>query len=146
MTTNKDWLNQEIKQLEKAGEREFVTQIKRNKDKSIKAIKVFLENLETEAGETAEASKILVKYAREGKISKEEETELRNQIYDIFKAVGIGIPFVLIPGSTLLLPFLIRIAKKRGINLLPTAFNNNKEEENQPKQDQEEDTTSPNKS
>jgi len=35
---------------------------------------------------------------------------------------GIGIPFMLIPGSTLLMPFLIKLANKRGIDLLPSAF------------------------
>lgn len=40
---------------------------------------------------------------------------------------GIGICFMLIPGSTLLLPFLIKLGNKRGINLLPSAF---KTEEN----------------
>jgi hypothetical protein len=35
---------------------------------------------------------------------------------------------MLIPGSTLLMPFLIKLANKKGINLLPSAFK--KEEEN----------------
>ena len=35
---------------------------------------------------------------------------------------GIGIPFMLIPGSTLLMPFLIKLANKRGIDLLASAF------------------------
>ena len=64
----------------------------------------------------------MVKYLKEGNISKEEEKELKSQVVDIFKAVGLGVPFVLIPGSSLLLPFLIKMAEKKGINLLPTAF------------------------
>lgn len=136
MTTRKDWLGSELKRLEKAGGEEFVTLVKKNKDKSVKAIKVFFENLQTEGKETAAASKIFIKYAREGKISKEEEKELRTQIYDIFKALGIGVPFMLIPGSTLLMPFLVKLAEKRGINLLPSAF------EKKDKKDQE-DTNSP---
>ena len=65
----------------------------------------------------------MVKYLKGGNISKEEEKELKSQIVDIFKAVGLGIPFVLIPGSSLLLPFLVKMAEKKGIKLLPTAFN-----------------------
>ena len=34
----------------------------------------------------------------------------------------IGIPFILIPGSTLLIPFLIKLANKLGIDVLPSAF------------------------
>lgn len=43
--------------------------------------------------------------------------------------LGIGIPFALIPGASLLMPFLIKIASKKGIELLPTAFNEKKEKE-----------------
>ena len=57
-----------------------------------------------------EASKIVVKFLKEGKVSKEEEHELKTQIYDLFKIAGIGIPFMLIPGSALLMPFLIKLA------------------------------------
>lgn len=35
---------------------------------------------------------------------------------------GIGISFMLIPGSTLLMLFLMKLANKRGIDLLPSAF------------------------
>lgn len=142
MANPNNWLGKELKRLEQGGSAEFVDQVKRNKDKSVKAFKVFFENLGTEVDETKEASKIFLKFARDGKISKEEEKELRTQVYDIFKAVGIGIPFALIPGSTLLMPFLVRLAKKRGIDLLPTAFNQEEEKTEESDQDGSSDRSS----
>ncbi len=116
--------------FEKKGRKEFADKLKDNKDKSTKAIKHFFGNLNEEAKETQQASKVLVKYLKEGRISKEEEKELKTQVYDLLKMMGIGVPFVMIPGSTLLIPFLLKVAEKHGINLLPTAFTKDEEDEN----------------
>lgn len=113
--------------FEKKGAREFSLKLKENKDKATVAMKDFVTKLGTEAKETHNASKILAKYIKAGKLSEEEEKELKEQVYDLFKMMGIGIPFMLIPGSTLLIPFLAKVAEKRGINLLPSAFSSNKE-------------------
>ena len=107
--------------------REFSEKLKAHRNKATEVMKNFVSKMGTEAKETHEASKVVVKFLKEGKVSKEEEHELKTQIYDLFKMAGIGIPFMLIPGSTLLMPFLIKLAKKKGINLLPSAFK--KEEE-----------------
>ena len=107
--------------------REFSEKLKTHGTKATEVMKSFVSKMGTEAKETHEASKIVVKFLKEGKVSKEEEHELKTQIYDLFKMAGIGIPFMLIPGSTLLMPFLIKLANKKGIDLLPSAFK--KEEE-----------------
>lgn len=107
--------------------REFSEKLKTHGTKATEVMKSFVSKMGTEAKETHEASKIVVKFLKEGKVSKEEEHELKTQIYDLFKIAGIGIPFMLIPGSTLLMPFLIKLANKKGIDLLPSAFK--KEEE-----------------
>lgn len=109
--------------LEKEGKSEFVEKIKSHKDKTTKAFNNLIVNIKTEAAETHEASKIFAKYFKEGKVTPEEEKELRTQVYDLLKVLGIGVPFALIPGASLLMPFLIKIAQKKGIDLLPTAFN-----------------------
>ena len=107
---------------------EFSEKLKVHSNKATEVMKNFVSKMGTEAKETHEASKVVAKFLKEGKVSKEEEHELKTQIYDLFKMAGIGIPFMLIPGSTLLMPFLIKLANKKGINLLPSAFK--KEEEN----------------
>ena len=113
--------------FEKKGRKEFADKLKSNREKSTKAIKHFFGNLNEEAKETQQASKVLVKYLKNGEITKEEEKELRTQIYDLLKVMGIGVPFVMIPGSTLLIPFLLKVAEKHGVNLLPSAFSKENE-------------------
>ncbi len=122
--------DEDLSLLEHADDKEFVSKLKANRQKVAKAMKVFAKDLGNEAKETKEASKILMKFLVEGEISKEEEKELKTQVYDIFKMVGIGIPFFMIPGSTILLPFLIKVSSKYGVNLLPTSFTHEKEEKN----------------
>ncbi len=121
--------DEDLKELNHGEGRAFAKLLKENKEKASKALRVFSKNLGTEAKETAEASKILYKFVKSGKVSKEEEMELRTQVYDLLKMVGIGIPFFMIPGSSLLLPFLIKIASKYDINLLPTSFTKDETEE-----------------
>ena len=111
--------------FESKGRKEFADKLKLNSKKSSKAIRLFFLNLHSEAKETRDASKIIVKYVRHGKLSKEDEKELKLQVYDLLKIMGIGVPFVMIPGSSLLIPFLMKIAEKRGINILPSSFSKN---------------------
>lgn len=108
--------------FEDAGNTEFVAKIKAHKEKTKKAIQSFVYSLKIEANETQAASKIFVKYIKEGKVTPKEENELRKQVYDLLKMLGIGVPFALIPGASLLIPFLIKLAQKRGVELLPSSF------------------------
>jgi hypothetical protein len=128
MEENKNHLDIDISILEKEGKTEFSEKITIHKEKANKAFQDFILNIKTEATETQVASKIFVKYVKGGKITEEEEKELRSQVYDVLKVLGIGVPFALIPGASLLLPFLIKLAQKKGIQLLPTAFNEEKDE------------------
>lgn len=86
----------------------------------------FLKKAQQEIGETKEAGIILKKYASGHKLTKNEKKLIKLQTYDILKSVGIGVPFALIPGSAILLPIIIRFAKKRGIHVLPSAFESKK--------------------
>ena len=82
----------------------------------------FLHGLKTEAKGEREAALIIVKYIREGKISAEEDHILKTQVMDSLKILGIGVPFVLIPGASVLMPILIKVASKHNIELMPSAF------------------------
>jgi hypothetical protein len=86
------------------------------------AIIKFVDNLKEESAETHEAFKILIKYAKEKKVSVEEEKFFREQFIDVIKSLGIGIPFAIIPGSALLLPLVLKIAEKYKIDILPSSF------------------------
>ena len=54
----------------------------------------------------------------DGKITSQEEKLFKQQLYDVLKAMGIGIPFVLIPGASVLLPLVIKISRKYNIEIV----------------------------
>ncbi len=87
----------------------------------------FLHCVRIEYDGTREAGSIVRKYMTEGKISSEEEHTLKLQLVDSLKLVGVVVPFVLIPGASILMPILIRVAGKHNIELLPAAFTATKE-------------------
>lgn len=82
----------------------------------------FLHGLKTEAKGEREAVLIIIKYIREGKITAEEDHILKTQVMDSLKILGIGVPFILIPGASVLMPILIKVASKHNIELMPSAF------------------------
>ena len=86
------------------------------------AIVDFLKRLKQEGNKTSEAAIILSRYAKGEKVSKEDMEKFRSQMIDVIKVLGIGVPFAIIPGSSLLLPLVIAIAKKYNIDILPSSF------------------------
>lgn len=86
------------------------------------AIVDFLKRLKQEGNETSEAAIILARYAKGEKVSKEDMEKFRAQMINVIKVLGIGVPFAIIPGSSLLLPLVIAIAKKYNIDILPSSF------------------------
>ena len=82
----------------------------------------FLKGLRIEGQAEKEAALIICKYIREGKISEEEEHILKTQLSDSFKIIGIGVPFLLIPGASILMPIIVKVASKHNIELMPSAF------------------------
>ena len=114
--------NLEYSFLEKKGYKDFASKLNLNSDKSIKALKTFFNNLRKEASETKQAGYLVVKYLKEGKLSKKEEKELKLQFYDVLKIMGVGIPFFMIPGSTVLVPFLVKLSRKLRLDIIPSSF------------------------
>ena len=108
--------------FESNGKIEFFQVVKRNRFRAAKALNVFLIGIKNEASDSKETSRIIIKYISNQKISKTEEKHLKTQVYDVFKILGIGVPFMLIPGATLLIPFLLKAAEKKGIDLIPSNF------------------------
>ena len=94
-------------------------------------IHIFVLNVKKQASNTKEAGSIIEKYIKEGKITDEEEKILQTQLWDFLKIVGVVIPFVLIPGASLLMPLILKVAEKNDIELLPTAFQSVKKDRKQ---------------
>ena len=74
-------------------------------------------------GENArEAGIVIRKYVATGSITEDEEKLLKLQVADTLKIIGIVVPFVLIPGASILMPILIKVASKHNINLMPSVM------------------------
>lgn len=82
----------------------------------------FLQDIRNESGGDKEAVLIIRKYIKNGKITYEEDNILKTQLMDSLKIIGIAIPFVLIPGASILMPILTKIAEKHNIELMPSDF------------------------
>lgn len=110
-----------IEGIKKSGTKDKIIQFL-EPEKVESEIRIFVQKLSNEARETKEAAMIVAKYMTGEKITEEEGKALKEQFYDVLKIAGIGVPFALIPGSTILLPLIVSFAKKRGINILPSSF------------------------
>lgn len=127
MTKNKQPKKIDLAIFEKNGNKEFAQVIQKNKLRANKVFTDFLVGVKNEAVDTKEASRIIIKYLSQQEITKKEEKHLKNQVFDLFKIVGIGIPFMLIPGATILIPFILKAAEKKGVDLFPSNFKSKKE-------------------
>ena len=79
-----------------------------------------LISVHKEEANTKETGVIIRKYMATGHISPEEEKALKLQLADTIKIAGIVVPFVLIPGASIVMPILIKVAGKHNIDLLPS--------------------------
>ena len=82
----------------------------------------FLQGLKTEYKGDNQAVLIIGKYLKGVHITEEEDHVLKTQLYDSLKIVGIGVPFVMLPGASIVMPILIKVAHKHNIELMPAAF------------------------
>jgi len=83
----------------------------------------FLQEARTECDGEKQAVIIIRKYVKDGQITAEDEIILKTQLLDSLKIIGIGIPFAVLPGASVLIPVLIKVADRHHINLMPSAFN-----------------------
>lgn len=82
----------------------------------------FLQSIKQEGKETKEATLIVHKYIKTGELTDEEEHIIKQQIFDSLKIIGVIVPFILIPGASIVMPIIIRVANKHGVELLPSSF------------------------
>ncbi len=122
MPKQKQFLKIDLSIFENNGKIEFAQVVQKNKIKTVKALSTFLSGLKNEAVDTKETSRIILKFVAKQTITKKEEKHLKTQVYDVFKILGIGIPFMIIPGATLLIPIILKAAEKKGIDLIPSNF------------------------
>ena len=86
----------------------------------------FLFCIKEEKDKTRAAAKYISMYMKGETLTKEQEYLIKQQMVDSLKLVGIVVPFVLLPGASLLMPILIKVAAKHNIELMPSSFNKKK--------------------
>ncbi|MCF6182208.1 LETM1 domain-containing protein [Lutibacter sp.] len=123
---NKNKLIIDLSVFEADNKKEFSQIIIKNKKKVTKVLIDFFDGLKNEATDSRETSRIIYKFILEQKITKAEEKQLKTKVADMFKIIGVGVPFMIIPGASILIPFLLKIAEKNGIDLYPSNFNGKK--------------------
>ena len=87
---------------------------------------IFLNGLTTEYHDDQSAVHVIEKYLNKQPITPKDDLLLRTQLSDSLKMIGILIPALLIPGSSILLPLLIEVSEKYHIEILPKVFLNKK--------------------
>ena len=81
----------------------------------------FLRNLKVELEETKEGALLLAKLAKGEDLTPEESAQLKTQMADVGKGLPL-LALVLAPGGGIATVALVKIARKFGIDLMPTAF------------------------
>ena len=83
---------------------------------------LFFDILKKEYGDTKDLLPIIQKFIKTGTLSPRERVIFQKQLKDTLKLMGLGaIAVIPIPGTMLLIPVIIQLAKKFRINLLPEA-------------------------
>jgi|LakMenE18May11ns_1017448.scaffolds.fasta_scaffold9957195_2 hypothetical protein len=81
---------------------------------------LFFGTLKKEYGDTKDLLPIIRKFIKTGKLTDEEKKTFRKQMKDNLKLLGLGaIAAIPLPGTMLMIPVIIELAKKVNINLLP---------------------------
>ena len=97
-----------------------------NEDAERKSIEHKLANvfmaIKNEKEETKELAQLLKKYVeQQGNLSSEEMKKVKDQFSDILKMAGLSIPIIM-PFSFVIIPLIIKLGQKVGVNILPTSF------------------------
>jgi|GEM_PF-1914152 len=96
--------------------------VQKNNTVVTNALNLFFKGVKNGASDTKKTSLIIQEYIVYGKINKQSEKFLKFYVLDMLKIAGIGIPFVLLPGASIIIPFVLKAAEKRNIDLIPSNF------------------------
>lgn len=100
----------------------LIEHLKDKREHFVKGMQEFFKHAKTEADETGEMSKTIVKFLQKKEITKEEEHRFKEQFADILKISGIWLPMCILPGSAVIIPFIVVFAKKFNIDIFPSSF------------------------
>ena len=91
---------------------------------------LFFDIVKKEYGDTKDLLPIIQSYIKTGSLSNDDKKKFQQQMKDTLKVMGLGaIAAIPIPGTMLLIPIIVQLAKKFNINLLPEGFPKESKEE-----------------
>jgi hypothetical protein len=85
------------------------------------SIQKFLKILKEEVAQKRELKNVFIKYIKNIPLTEDDQQMVREQSLDILKILGMSTIFVL-PGSVLIIPFLIKLCTKYNINIIPNSL------------------------
>jgi len=97
------------------------------KDNFVDSLKKLKKALSQESEETKEMLNIYYRFTH-GKSSPEEMEAANAQFRDILKTLGLS-TFAVLPFAPITIPFIVKVGKKLGIDILPSAFQDEKTDE-----------------
>lgn len=91
------------------------------------SIKSIINDTKSEARETKEMVELIWE-SKSKDLTPEQKDKIKNQGFDLFKLTVLGVLFI-VPGSGILIVFLVKFGKRFGINVLPSSFDKKKDNE-----------------
>ena len=91
------------------------------------SIKSIINDTKSEARETKEMAELIWE-SKSKDLTPEQKDKIKNQGFDLFKLTVLGALFI-VPGSGILIVFLVKFGKRFGINILPSSFDKKKDNE-----------------
>ena len=91
------------------------------------SIKSIINDTKSEARETKEMVELIWE-SKSKNLTPEQKDKIKNQGLDLFKLTFLSALFI-VPGSGILIVFLVKFGKRFGINVLPSSFDKKKDNE-----------------
>lgn len=85
---------------------------------------LFFQDVDKQFDDDKQATTIIKDFIAQGHITEEQEEYLKSQVENSLKAIGLMIPMAILPGASILVPLLIKVAAAHHIDLLPEDFQN----------------------
>lgn len=84
-------------------------------------LKMFISNMKDQFAHNKQARDILLSYSKNRTLSKEESETLKQISLDILKMLSLG-GIIILPGGSLLMIFIFKLAKMLKIDVIPSQF------------------------
>lgn len=84
-------------------------------------LKLFIKKLREQFKHNKQARTILLAYSKSGTLTKEQSDILKDIARDVLKIVGLG-GIVVLPGGSLLMVFILKLAKILKVDVIPSQF------------------------